>query len=140
MLGMRRARRDELLDGPRVESFGLDARRLVTIGPDHPWWGRLDKGDRATLSGDGFENAIVRVQPPASATDEMLESVRRALARFKVAAMRFESRAQEAVAVQHQRPAKHASLREIVMLMAESSTRREELRALLDLELAKVGQ
>jgi len=136
----RRARSESLLDESKVEAVELSARRLVTIGPDHPWWAKLALESRETFYGEGFDGAIVRVRPPGSATDGHVEEVRSILAKFKVAAMRFESRAHAEVAPQPARRAEHKSLREVVMEMAATSSRREELRVLLDYELAKVGQ
>jgi hypothetical protein len=83
--------------------------------------------------------AIVRLQPPAGITDEAIADARRSLARMGVAAMRFESPAQAEVPVFQTKPREHQVPRAVVMSMADERERREELRQLLDYELAKVG-
>lgn len=121
----------------KVESIGLDARTLVTIGPDDEFWSVDDKA-LEYLKGK-FAGAIVRLQPPANASEAYIENARRFLAAAGVAAMRFESPAQAAIAVERPRPERHAVPREVVMAMANDRSRHAELRPLLDFELAKVG-
>ncbi len=58
----------------------VDARRLVTIGPDHPMWS--DRHERKITFGDGMlselvrmKDAIVRLQPPAFSLPEDIEQI-----------------------------------------------------------------
>src|SRR5258708_7538379 len=47
-----------------------DARRLVTIGPDHPWW--KDPLPTMLVNRDA-KGLLVRVQPPADATPGQID-------------------------------------------------------------------
>lgn len=130
-------------DGPKVERVLLAARTLVTIPADHPVW-KLDVGERLAQAlprvTNGWEGAIVRVQPPATATDEMIASLKGWLRQVGVAAVRVDARVRGATAPKLDAPKKaHASLREAVMRHADASERRDEVKTLLDLELAKQG-
>jgi hypothetical protein len=54
-------------------SIAAEARKLITIDADHGCW----KGDGLRIDdfGDGFKGAIVRIMPPADATDERIETI-----------------------------------------------------------------
>lgn len=54
----------------------MDARRVVTIGPDDRNW------RRRVVRDDGWCGSIVRLQPPHDATDSQVETLRDTLVGF----------------------------------------------------------
>lgn len=114
----------------KLECVSLDARRLITIGPEDAFW-----KTGVVVAPDG---AIVRVRPPAQATDDQIANLKKLLE--KSATVRFDSRA-AADAIIHppqEMMSMRADARQTCMEMAETSSRRDELKQLLDAELTKV--
>lgn len=72
MARTRTARRSRTAgDDPRVARHQIPARRLLTITPDSPVWDA--RGPRLPTELDG---AMVRLQPPADASPDLIEAVR----------------------------------------------------------------
>lgn len=85
-----------------------------------------------------MEGAIVRLQPPAGVKDERLSELEMWLKRSGVAKVRIGSQAQADVAPEPKDCLPQQSRRELIMGMAETSKRKDELKVLLDLELKMV--
>lgn len=122
-----------------VERIAMGARKLYTIGVDHPWWGRKKKSSHEAMP--VLKGAIVRVRPPADTSDEEIDLLGKVLQECKVAKVRFEARAQADVLPDEEDITEilHIGHREIVMAMAEKSSRAEDLKQLLDSYLVKAG-
>lgn len=119
-----------------VEWVPLDARRLVTITNENLFWG---KGTYKAIG--NVKDAIVRVLPPAIATDEQLVELEKWLNDQGVAKVRFDSRAQADVLAEDEEVtvSTHTNQREVVLAMGEKSKQKKELLELLDFYMAKVG-
>lgn len=131
-----------------VRRVELDARNLITIGALHPLWMQargqaIGEEVVAEIARCVFTGAIVRVQPPADASDEEIAKVKELLEKGGAAVVRGDKRARGDALPEvdlFAAPALHRNLREVVMRHADASPRAAELRALLDQELAKAGQ
>ena len=113
-----------------------DVRRLVTIGPSDSVWTsfvvRCEKG------------AIVRVRPPATASDADLERVEAELLRLGAARVRVEPRATGDTVVAPidvPRKAARSTMRETVLAMASEARthNREALQDELEHAMTKAG-
>ncbi len=125
-------------DGFSVEVVDRNARRLITIGPDHAYWA-LEPGNYALA--EEVTGAIVKVQPPPGASDEQVRLLQAALVKGECARARVLpwSRAKEAV-VAHKAPMhERAGAREVVMSLAQASQRSEQVAPILEGLLAEVG-
>jgi hypothetical protein len=121
-----------------VRHHPIPTRRLITIESTDPYWS--DKP--LSISATAFVGAIVRVQPPANASDIVISHLRDLLKVMGAEVVRFNSRASADV-VPTVRAPEHkarAKAREVVMMMAEHAPLfPSELKVILDLELTKVG-
>jgi hypothetical protein len=120
--------------GVRFVPLG-DTRELVTIRPTDPVW----TSDRIVCK----PGSIVRLQPPATASDADITRVKEGLTRAGAARVRVEPRAtgEKVVAQKEERPAARASIREVVFGMANEARthNREALRAELERSLSEEG-
>lgn len=126
----------------QVNMMLLDgARALVTIGPNDKYWdlAEMSKAGRRKAYALPPKGAIVRVQPPSTATDEQIAQLREWLR--ECAVVRVDARAPGEQIVVEKQKAKgvRQNAREVVMEMAEKSSRKLELCQLLDGLLKKVG-
>lgn len=113
-----------------------DVRRLVTIHPSDSVWTSFDARCE--------EGAIVRVRPPATASDADIERVEAGLKRAGAARVRIEPRAagEKVVAsVDVPKRAARSTMRETVLTMANEARthNREALRDELDRAMTKAG-
>jgi hypothetical protein len=116
-----------------------DARRLVSIGPQHAFWA-LEAGDYALA--EEVTGSIVKVQPPPGASEQQVASLRASLERGHAERVTVQpwSKAKEAP-VEH-RAVVHegVGVREVVMQLARKSKRAEQLVPFLDAALVEVGK
>lgn len=126
----------------RLEVHGVDATRLLTIGPDHSYW-RV--GPPAAPEGDTWSGTIVRVRPPATATDHEVEALVAAL-RDLGSAVKVDPRAAaEGVVVEDEDGGKHVDSRSLRQVVTDRLSRArnvldpERLRHLLDRALDEAG-
>jgi hypothetical protein len=119
-----------------VQFVPLDSTRdLVTIRPSDPVWSSSEPTCKA--------GAIIRLQPPATASDADVTRVREWFLRSGAVRVRVEPRAagEKVVAPVETKPAVRASMRTVVLEMAEEARthNREALRAELDRALSEEG-
>lgn len=123
-------------DAASVREIELPGRRVLTIPPDHVAWVAAVPADVAGLSG-----AIVRVQPPARATDDQVRRLVEDL-REVGAHVRLDPRPRaKAVPAEAVRQAAPRSLREVVLGLCDRAGAcvdraelRAEVEAILDAE------
>lgn len=116
-----------------VKRFRVETRDLITVKADDPGWAGEWKQPAVWEKAQG---AIVRVQPPADATDEQITSCVCWLEECGVSIVRVDSRAQAALAPIA--ATAHMDKRAVVMGKAKAS-KRKELVPYLDEELTKAG-
>jgi len=75
------------------KNLPLKSRRLVTIGPDAAVWKEPEDAD----SPEWMKGAIVRLQPPADASDQLVSAMEKILYGAGAAVVRIDQRAQEDV-------------------------------------------
>jgi hypothetical protein len=134
------------VDNDGVRTVAMQARRLVTVGTNNPVWAwAKDWHEGVAYTIHDLLGAIVRLQPPADANDQQIAAVKKHLMSSGAAIVRTDSRAQAATLLVKvmgkdgkEVDAPKLAPRQVVMEMAETSSRKEALKALLDLELAKV--
>lgn len=112
-----------------------DVRQLVTIHPTDPVWTSFEVRCEA--------GSIVRVRPPATASDADIERIEAELLRAGAARVRVEPRAagEKVVAPIERRPAVRSTMRETVLRMADEARthNREALRDELERAMTKAG-
>lgn len=124
-------------DAPRIGFVpASSARVLATIGPDDPAW----KGEHPACP----PGAIVRIRPPASASDADVARVQASLERAGASRARVEARAAGADVLPRKAeraPAERRTIREVVIGMAGEarSEDRGALVAFLDEVLSEEG-
>lgn len=115
------------------------SRELVTIGPESQWWTKTERHEGVKISAKG---SILRLEPPATATDEDVERVCRLFS--SAAAIRINPRgnADRAVydLVDVSAAAKQSARAVILALVTEARTQdRERLREIVEATMDKVG-
>lgn len=126
----------------QVEVRKVDTRRLYTVEPDRSEWLHTER-----VLGVGpkefFEGAIVRLRPPATATDVDVDRVRTFYEKAGAAKVSVLPRPKADVIPQdvQQAPAKAVGAREAVLsLVEESNTKdRDGLRAFCERVMAECG-
>jgi hypothetical protein len=117
------------------------ARRLVTVGPQHAFWGMTP--DQPYRLAEEVTGAIVRVQPPPGATDQQVQCLLDVLREGACARARVDpwSRAVHEIVgvVPRESRARGMTPREAVFQLAEPA-HDEDLNALLNEILVEVGQ
>jgi hypothetical protein len=113
----------------------VDTRELVTIRPTDPVW----ISDSIVCKA----GSIVRLQPPATASDADIARVKEGLQRAGAVRVRVEPRAkgEKVVAQKEERPAARATIREVVFGMSDEARthNREALHAELERALSEEG-
>jgi hypothetical protein len=126
--------------GCAVQTVERNARLLVTIGPEHPFWA-LESGEAMVLA-EPVEGALVRVQPPPGSTQARVDALNEALRASGATAIRVSPWAKEALGAVQSRVHVHerAQVREVVQEMGQA---REQyapgLCAVLDEVLTEAG-
>ena len=111
----------------RVESRPVEgARQLVTIGPEHVAWRGWE--GKLPMSADG---AIVRVQPPESATDEEVARVVENLRSTGAVAVKVQQRRRSATVVEPREQRPHARARDVVTELVTAANVEEDQRPAL---------
>jgi hypothetical protein len=101
--------------GCTVQTVERNARLLVTIVPEHPFWS-MEVGAAMVLA-EPVQGALVRVQPPAGCTQPRVDALNDALRASGATAIRVSPWAKEALGVVQPRVHVHerARVREVVM-------------------------
>jgi hypothetical protein len=124
----------------KIESIGVPARTLLTFAEEHPAWTEGWAGPNA----DEARGALVRLFPPAAASEERIASVARALEAAGAARVKIVSRETPPDVVRRivDDPSRsEASHREVVVRMADEARSRDRgaLKALLDEVMTEEG-
>lgn len=113
------------------------ARRFVTFETGDVYW------LNGSTDGIGVTDAFVRVQPPSTATDEQIETLRVFLEKGCAAEIRFQPRPRGEVvtAKSHVEAPKHTSIRETVLSLVDGANSKnpDALKMLVEETMGKVG-
>jgi|HubBroStandDraft_5_1064220.scaffolds.fasta_scaffold183013_2 hypothetical protein len=133
----------EVPEGCVVEPRTFEkGRALLRVHPDGSAWAIPDTF--ASMLGTIAEGAIVRLDPPASASDADVDVVRDAFVRAGAAAVRVSDRQRDAVVVDPETKVEIAAPRDVRAIVRElvdaaNVEDREALRELCEVHLSKAG-
>lgn len=128
-------------EGHAVGVLEVDAKRFVTLGPEHPWWSQLAGGAISAggaMGGDGA--AFVRLRPPKGASKELVAAVEREVRAWGALAVKVEYPKEDATVAKHAE-AFHVKPREVVLELARGAkgVRVDLLEPLCESILTEVG-
>lgn len=125
-----------------VNEHLVEARALIEIGPNDPWK-RFESGDYKVHA--NVKGAIIKVVPPASATDETIDRLRTVLIEAGALTVRVMPRPKGAVIpagveVKTKKPA-HRSVREVVLQLTKEANSKDHaaLKTIVEETMSKVG-